>query len=146
MAKWQAGTHGGTYGGGNAVVLAAAKATLDVMLGEDLPGNAAVMGKHLTKGLKNLQKDYPVIGDVRGHGLMIATEFTDAEGQPDAVTTQAVHKACLEQNLLLLTCGSYGNVIRWIPPLVVTAAQIDEALAIFKTALEKSVKASVAAD
>jgi 4-aminobutyrate aminotransferase len=69
---------------------------------------------------------------------MVATEFTDAKGQPDGVTATAVQQACLRRNLLLLTCGSYGNVIRWIPPLVVTAAQIDEALTIFNEALAEN--------
>jgi 4-aminobutyrate aminotransferase len=71
-------------------------------------------------------------------GLMVATEFTDANGRPDGATATAVQQACLRRNLLLLTCGSYGNVIRWIPPLVVTAGQIDEALTIFNEALAEN--------
>jgi 4-aminobutyrate aminotransferase len=68
---------------------------------------------------------------------MIATEFTGANGLPDAETTAAVQRACLERNLLLLSCGSYKNVIRWIPPLIVTRNQIDEALAVFNDALNE---------
>ncbi|MCA9835447.1 MAG: aminotransferase class III-fold pyridoxal phosphate-dependent enzyme [Trueperaceae bacterium] len=138
MDKWLPGTHGGTYGGGNAVVMAAAKAGVEAIMAEDLHGNAARMGDRLMQGLRDLQLEFPSIGDVRGLGLMVATEFSDAEGNPDGATCQRVHKAMLEQNTLLLTCGTYGNIIRWIPPLVVNAQQIDEALAQFRTALEKA--------
>lgn len=136
MAHWTPGAHGGTYGG-NALAAAAACATLDVMADEDLPGNARVMGARLMEGLRALQAEFPIIGDVRGLGLMIGTEFT-RDGQPDKAAAKAVQKACLEHRLLLLTCGSHENVIRWIPPLVVTAEQIDHALGIFAEALAQA--------
>ncbi len=136
MEKWIPGTHGGTYGGGSAIASAAALATLDVIQSEKLPQNAANMGAHLMVGLRKLQAEYPVIGDVRGQGLMVGTEFT-RDGKPDKETTKAVHRACLQRNLLLLTCGTYENVIRWIPPLIVTEDQIDSALDIFKDALRE---------
>ena len=66
---------------------------------------------------------------------MVSVEFTGEDGRPDPLTAKTVRRACLAQNLRLLTCGSYGNVIRWIPPLIVTAGQINEALGIFATAL-----------
>ena len=72
---------------------------------------------------------------------MIGAEFT-RNGQPDPETCKRVHQACLEKNLLLLTCGTYGNVIRWIPPLVVNAEQIDEALEIFTGALGQTATVS----
>jgi 4-aminobutyrate aminotransferase len=96
------------------------------------------MGTRLLKGLQNLQSRYPAIGNVRGLGLMVATEFGDS-ANPDHSTAKAVQDACLDRNLLLLTCGTYENVIRWIPPLIVTEAQIDEALGIFEEALEEVV-------
>lgn len=133
MEKWTPGSHGGTYGGG-ALVAAAALATIEVMRDEDLPGNAARMGAYLMDGLRELQAEYPVMGDVRGRGLMVGVEFT-RNGQADKATAKAVQVACLERRLLLLTCGSYENVIRWIPPLVVNQAQIDDALRIFAEAL-----------
>lgn len=135
MARWTPGTHGGTFGGGSAIASAAANATIDVIHDEALVGNAAIMGQYLIDDLRDLQVDHPVIGDVRGRGLMVATEFSSADGKPDAETTTAVQKACLDRNLLLLSCGSYKNVIRWIPPLIVSPGQIDEALSIFKEAL-----------
>ena len=142
MSRWQTGTHGGTYGGGSAIPLAAAKATVEVMLAEKLPENAAKMGKRLIEGLRELQRDYSVLGDVRGRGLMVGTEFAAPDGKPDPDTCKRVHQACLDQNLLLLTCGTYGNIIRWIPPLVVNAGQIDEALEVFSGALKQAAPVS----
>jgi 4-aminobutyrate aminotransferase len=135
MAAWKPGTHGGTYGGGSAIATAAAAATIDVLRQEKLPENAAARGAQLMAGLRELQAEYPVIGDVRGAGLMVGVEFSDSAGKPDAATATAVQQACLERDLLLLICGSYGNVIRWIPPLVVNEEQIAAALVTFNEAL-----------
>ena len=132
MDKWIPGSHGGTYGGGSAIAAAAATATLNVIRDEKLVENAAVRGSQLTMGLRSLQKRYPIIGDVRGHGLMVGTEFKDKD------ITKAVHQACLKRDLLLLTCGTYENIIRWIPPLIVTEAQINDALSIFEEALKEA--------
>jgi len=105
---------------------------------EGLVRNAAERGRQLMEGLKKLQSRYPVIGDVRGMGLMVAVEFTTGEGTPDAETAGRVLKACLEKKLLLLMCGTYKNVIRWIPPLVVGENEIEESLAIFEHSLSKT--------
>jgi len=134
MAHWKAGTHGGTYGGGNAVAAAAAAETIDVIRDEKLAANAAAMGARLTQGLRELQAEHPLIGDVRGLGLMVGVEFT-AGGKPAAEVASKVQQECIKRNLLLLTCGTYGNVIRWIPPLVVNGDQIDAALGVFNEAL-----------
>ena len=136
MERWEAGTHGGTYGGGNAVVLAAARAGVEAILEEDLHANAYKMGERLRAGLRDLQLEFPQIGDVRGLGLMVATEFSDSNGKPDTDICKRVQQEMLAQRTLLLTCGTYGNIVRWIPPLVVSAEQIDEALGQFRTALE----------
>jgi 4-aminobutyrate aminotransferase-like enzyme len=138
MEKWVPGTHGGTYGGGSALASAAALATLRVIQEEKLVENAAVRGEQLLSGLRALQEQYPFIGDVRGRGLMVATEFNNKD-QPDQITTKAVQQACLKQELLLLTCGTYENVIRWIPPLIVTEQQVATALEKFAQALAQNV-------
>ena len=138
MAHWKPGTHGGTYGGGNAVAAAAACATIDTIRDEKLVENAAVQGERLMDGLREIQAEHPVIGDVRGLGLMVGVEFTRRTARPMPPVPARVQKACLQRNLLLLTCGTYGNVIRWIPPLVVDAEQIDEALGIFNEAVATS--------
>ncbi|MDI6768193.1 MAG: aminotransferase class III-fold pyridoxal phosphate-dependent enzyme [Anaerolineales bacterium] len=140
MKKWQVGSHGGTYGG-NAVACAAGVATIRAMREEDMPGSAARRGVQLLTGLRKLQEQHPIIGDVRGLGLMIGTEFIvsgkpSAKPKPDKALAKAVIHACQERGLLLLSCGTHDNTIRWIPPLIVTEAQGNEALNIFGEALK----------
>ncbi len=134
MDRWTPGSHGGTYGG-NAVACAAAVATIQVLRDERLVENAAAMGQVLMAGLRRLQEEQPAIGDVRGQGLMVATEFSRPDGEPWSERAGAVTRAAYERGLLLLTCGAYGNVVRWIPPLIVDQAQIQEGLAIFGEAV-----------
>ncbi len=134
MEQWMPGSHGGTYGG-NAVACAAAVATARVIKEEGLLENATQMGARLMDQLRDLQSDYPVIGDVRGLGLMVATEFTAADGSPATKVAKGLRKACLDRGLMLLTCGPWNNTVRWIPPLIVTEDQIDEAVGIFRAAL-----------
>jgi 4-aminobutyrate aminotransferase len=136
MEKWIPGSHGGTYGG-NAVAAAAAVATIQTIREEKLLENAQERGKQLISGLRQLQPEYPVIGEVRGLGLMIATEFRTPDRQPDKKTAKTVVQACLERGLMLLTCGPWDNTIRWIPPLIVSEEQIDTALNIFSEALKE---------
>ncbi|WP_199432407.1 aspartate aminotransferase family protein [Qaidamihabitans albus] len=130
MAKAYPGSQGGTYGG-NAVACAAAIATLDVIQEEGLVDNAAERGRQLLEGARAVGEKTAAIGDVRGLGLLVGSEFTTPDGKPDNATAQAAQKAAAERGLLLLTCGAYMNVVRMIPPLVVTAEQIDEALEIW---------------
>lgn len=134
MEQWIPGSHGGTYGG-NAVACAAAAATARVIKEENLLENATRMGKRLIKHLQDVQVEFPVIGDVRGLGLMVAAEFTDQDGTPATDTAKAVVEACFDHGLMLLTCGPWNNTVRWIPPLIVTAGQIDEAVGLFRVAL-----------
>src|SRR4030043_164333 len=139
MKKWQPGTHGGTYGG-NALACAAGVATIKAMRDENMLENARIRGEQLINHLRRIQFDFPVIGDVRGLGLMIGVELRTPERKPDKATNKAVVNACFERKLMLLTCGTYDNVIRWIPPLVVTEKQIDEAIDIFVESLKSVVK------
>lgn len=92
-------------------------------------------------GLRKLQEEYPQIGDVRGKGLMIGTEFIleNSPQQAKPIVKKIVH-AAEENNLLLLTCGTYDNTIRWIPPLNVTAGEINDGLKIFEEALKETIK------
>lgn len=136
MRKWEVGSHGGTYGG-NAVACAAAVATIQAMREERMLENAQERGAELMSGLRRLQEEYPQIGDVRGLGLMIGTEFI-IDGRPEKAKplTKALIHAAEERGLLLLTCGTYDNTIRWIPPLNVSREQIQEGLRIFEEALQ----------
>jgi 4-aminobutyrate aminotransferase len=138
MEKARPGSQGGTYGG-NAVACAAALATLQVIADEDLVGNAARQGARLNDGLRKIAADHPEIGDVRGLGLMQAGEFTTPDGEPDAAAATRAHKAAADRGLLLLTCGAYGNVVRMIPPLIVTGEQVDDALGIWSHAVADAV-------
>lgn len=134
MSKGWPGSQGGTYGG-NAVSAAAGVATLDVVREENLVENSRIRGEQLQTGLKEIQARFPVIGDVRGLGLMQGIEFTAEDGTPDATTAGAVQQATTAQGLLSLTCGPSGNVVRLIPALVVTAEEISTGLERFEAAL-----------
>ncbi|MZD06426.1 aminotransferase class III-fold pyridoxal phosphate-dependent enzyme [Streptomyces sp. SID5785] len=127
MHRVRPGSQGGTYGG-NAVACAAACATLDVIAEEGLVANAAAMGDRLRAGLADVAAKHPAIGDVRGLGLMLASEFTAPDGSPDPATALRAQQAAADEGLLLLTCGPWGNVVRMIPALVVTEQQVDDAL------------------
>ncbi|MEW5985210.1 MAG: aminotransferase class III-fold pyridoxal phosphate-dependent enzyme [Chloroflexota bacterium] len=136
MRKWTPGSHGGTYGG-NPVTAAAATATIEVLRDEGLVENAAERGRQLLDGLQELQGRYPFLGDVRGLGLMVGVEIGVPGRGPDPEMTKRIQQECLAKNLLLLTCGTYANVIRWVPPLVVSERQINEGLTIFEEAMEE---------
>jgi len=133
MDKWTPGSHGGTYGG-NAVSCAAGVATIGV-LKDGVVENAAKLGPVLMDGLKKIQKKYPIIGDVRGLGLMVGVEFTNPDGTPGSKLSDQVKKQCFDNDLLLMQCGTYHQVIRWIPPLVVTEEQLQTGLDIFEKAV-----------
>jgi 4-aminobutyrate aminotransferase len=130
---WPPGTHGGTYGG-NVVACAAALATIDVIESEGLVQNARERGDQLLAGVRDLQARYPVIGDTRGLGLMVALELVQpgvGDGrEPNPAAVKAVLGGALERGLMLLSAGPYGNVVRVIPPLVTTAEEVDQALGI----------------
>jgi 4-aminobutyrate aminotransferase len=134
MSKAWPGSQGGTYGG-NPVACAAAIATLDVIHDEDLVGNARARGAQLYEGLRKVAVEHPVIGDVRGLGLMLGCEFTTPDGEPDAAAAVRAQREATERGLLLLMCGAWGNVVRMIPALVVDETQVDEAVALWAEAV-----------
>jgi 4-aminobutyrate aminotransferase len=137
MAAWKPGTHGGTYGG-NVVSCAAANATLDVIEDEGLVANARARGDQFLAGLRELKTRYASIGDARGLGLMVAIELVkpggDAGRAPDPDLTKRIQAEALARKLIVLTAGTYVNVVRIIPPLVTTADEVDMALAILDDA------------
>lgn len=140
MKKLDVGSIGGTYGG-NAIACAAGVATIRALREEKMVENAAERGVQLTTGLRKLQEEYPQIGDVRGKGLMVGTEFIVDGSQAKAKPlVKEIVRAAEERNLLLLSCGTYDNTIRWIPPLNVTGEQINDGLAVFGEALKAAIK------
>ena len=132
MERAWPGSQGGTYGG-NAVACAAALATLDVIEQEGLVSNAAERGRQLLDGTRAAASG--AVGDVRGLGLLVGSEFTTADGRPDTERAAAAQQLAARKGLLLLTCGPHMNVVRMIPPLVVTADEVDEALGIWSAVL-----------
>jgi 4-aminobutyrate aminotransferase len=134
MQKAWPGSQGGTYGA-NAVACAAAIATLDVIQDEHLVENSAERGGQLKRALQTVADKHEQLTDVRGLGLMVGNEFRDADGRPDPVTAAASQQEAARRGLLLLTCGAWGQVVRFIPPLVVDAAQVDEAVSIWADAV-----------
>ncbi|UTM37734.1 aminotransferase class III-fold pyridoxal phosphate-dependent enzyme [Rhodococcus pyridinivorans] len=131
MERARPGSQGGTYGA-NAVSCAAAVATLDVIEKEGLVDNAAARGRELLSGARENTID--AIGDVRGLGLMVGLEFT-TDGAPDRERASAAQQLAAQKGLLLLTCGAHMNVVRMIPPLIVTTRQIEDALGIWSEVL-----------
>ncbi|MFH1576124.1 MAG: aminotransferase class III-fold pyridoxal phosphate-dependent enzyme [Candidatus Margulisiibacteriota bacterium] len=128
MKNWSPGSHGGTFGG-NPVCCAAAIATIEVIKQGKLLRNASRMGSYMKKALEKLRIKYPVIKDVRGIGLMIGVDFKEA-----ALVSQIMNY-CLKHGLILIPTGGGGTVMRFVPPLIVNKAQIDQALKIFERAL-----------
>lgn len=138
MAQGWPGSQGGTYCG-NAVACAAALATLTVIREEGLVENARERGEQLRSRLTALARHYPEIDDVRGMGLMHGLYMVDRQGEPDGERTARLLKAAEQRGLLLIRCGAYGGqVVRWLPPLIVTAEQIDWAIEQFEEALKQT--------
>ena len=136
MARWNRGAHGGTYGA-NPMGCAAALATIDVILDEQLVARSAARGRQLFDGLRALQSRHTGVGDVRGVG----PHGRGRAHPPRRLTRRGPHQRrcmahCLqEHHLVLMSCGADGNVVRFMPPLVVSEAEIDRALAAFDAAL-----------
>ncbi|HAN23861.1 MAG TPA: 4-aminobutyrate--2-oxoglutarate transaminase, partial [Microbacterium ginsengisoli] len=135
MDASHAGGLGGTYGG-NPIACAAALAAIDVYESDDLAGRARDLGEVLVARLEALRAADARIGDVRGRGAMIAAEFVDpATGAPDATLAAAVAKASIAEGVIVLTCGTYGNVIRFLPPLSIPDTLVHEAFDVIGAAL-----------
>jgi 4-aminobutyrate aminotransferase/(S)-3-amino-2-methylpropionate transaminase len=135
MDASHSGGLGGTYGG-NPIACAAALASIDVFENDGVIERAREIGTILTDRLTAIQESDPRIGDIRGHGAMIAAEFVDPETKaPNAALTAAVAKACIAQGVIVLTCGTYGNVIRFLPPLSIGDDLLNEGLDVVAAAL-----------
>jgi 4-aminobutyrate aminotransferase len=136
MKKAMPGSQGGTFSA-NAVACAAAIATLDVIRKEKLLDNARDMGQRLREGLEQTAARHAGIGNVRGLGLMQASEFVTADGSPDPAASKAVVAAALKRGLILLTCGPQGHIVRMIPALTINREEIDQALSIWNASVDE---------
>ncbi|OJY22284.1 MAG: 4-aminobutyrate--2-oxoglutarate transaminase [Myxococcales bacterium 68-20] len=129
---------GGTFGG-NPVACAAALATLDQMETLDLAGRARAIGETISKRLQVLATELAIVGDVRGRGAMMAVEFVEPGGRmPNPAATGKVAAAMLRAGVIVLRCGTYGNVIRLLPPLVISDDLLAEALTVFEDAVRSA--------
>jgi 4-aminobutyrate aminotransferase/(S)-3-amino-2-methylpropionate transaminase len=127
---------GGTYGG-NPVACAAALGAIETMRSLDLAARARSLGEIMVGRLRALQDEHPSIGDVRGRGAMIAVELVEPGTlHPDARRTAAVAAHCHAAGVVVLTCGTYGNVLRLLPPLVMPEPLLHEALDVLEAAFE----------
>ncbi|MBO1418990.1 4-aminobutyrate--2-oxoglutarate transaminase [Streptomyces sp. FH025] len=134
MDAAQTGGLGGTYGG-NPVACAAALGAIETMKEQDLKGKAQRIGEIMLGRLRAMQEKYEIIGEVRGRGAMIAVELVKAGGkEPNAEATAAIAKACHAEGLVVLTAGTYGNVLRFLPPLVIPEHLLNEGLDILEGA------------
>ena len=124
-ASFVPGAHASTFGG-TPFVSAVALAVVTTMLADDLPGNAARVGKYFLDRLQGLRAAYPVIRAVRGKGLILGMEV--------AVPARGIVAACMERGLLVLTAGD--NVVRFVPPLILTEADVDQAVTVLEAALK----------
>lgn len=138
MDQWPAGTHGGTFGG-NPVACAAGVAVFELLEG-GLADHAAEVGSYFKKKLQALKEKHDEILEIRGLGLMIGAEFIDRDGKPDAALVASIREKAVEKGLILLSCGVDHNVIRFIPPLIITEEQIDEAMKIITESFEESLQ------
>ncbi|MGC5022051.1 aspartate aminotransferase family protein [Micromonospora sp. DT47] len=126
--------------GGNPVATTGALASLNYLLEHDLQANAAKLGSRLLDGLRSVAAAHPVVGDVRGKGLMIALEFVRPDGAPNPAAAAALLEETRERGLLVGKGGLYGNVIRLAPPMTLTQAEADEALEILTQSIEAVAK------
>jgi 4-aminobutyrate aminotransferase / (S)-3-amino-2-methylpropionate transaminase / 5-aminovalerate transaminase len=134
-AAYKPGDHLSTFGG-NPVACAASLANIEVMQEENLSAQATETGEYAMQNLRQLQKQNPIIGEVRGLGLMIGVELVrDEKLTPANTEAEAIRDSLLRQGVLVGVGGVYGNVVRFQPPLIIAQKQVDQALAAFATAL-----------
>jgi len=136
MGKWPPGAHGTTFGG-NPVSCAAAVATIETIREDKLLERCQELNPWVMERLKKLQEKYPVIGDIRGLGYMIGIELVHEDKKPAPELVTRLLKLCLEEGLVLINCGTWGNVIRFIPPLIATREELEKGLTILENAFQR---------
>jgi len=136
MEKGEPAAHGSTFGG-NPVSCAAGIATLDVFEREGILANAAARGAELMRRLRDLQRRLPAIGEVRGLGLMVGVELVNKDGSANKDLQKKVRKVCLDSGMVVLSCGPHDNVLRLVPPLNLSQAELDEGWEILNAAFQE---------
>jgi len=146
LDTWLPGAHAGTFRG-NQMAMAAGSAVMRYLKQNDIPAHAAAMGERLGEHLRILQRDFPHLGDIRGRGLMLGVELVDPSGVPDTQGHPPVHRQlaplvqreCLKRGLILELGGRHASVVRFLPPLVITAVEIDRVAEVFGRAVAAAV-------
>lgn len=136
MERWPPGAHGTTFGG-NPLACAAAIATIETIRDNDLLARCRLLGMLAYMCLRSMQERYPCIGDVRQLGLMIGIELIKEDGIPDSKACEQIMDYCLGHGLIIINCGSERNIIRLIPPLTITDAELEQALEIIEEGLRR---------
>lgn len=148
LDTWQPGAHAGTFRG-NQMAMAAGSAVMGYLVEHRLAEHAEAMGQRLRDHLLGLQQDYPQLGDIRGRGLMLGVELVDPTGERDALghppvsrtLAPKVQRECLKRGLILELGGRHGAVVRFLPPLIISAEQVDEVAGRFAEAVRAAVAA-----
>ncbi|WP_434674250.1 diaminobutyrate--2-oxoglutarate transaminase [Pseudomonas sp. R1-15] len=144
LDTWKPGAHAGTFRG-NQMAMAAGAATLRHIISEHLSAHAEVMGQRLMEQVRQLQGDYPCLGQVRGRGLMVGVEVvsdTPSDTRVPAADTalaQAIQRQCLRLGVILELGGRHGAVVRFLPPLIIQAEEIDVLVELFRVALNNAI-------
>ncbi|MCO8162811.1 aspartate aminotransferase family protein [Pseudomonas sp. 21LCFQ010] len=146
LDAWQPGAHAGTFRG-NQMAMAAGSAVIRYIEQHNLVQHAADMGQRLRSHLLELQQRVPQLGDVRGLGLMLGVELVDPDGKPDAqghaphngALASRVQRECLKRGLILELGGRHGSVVRFLPPLIISAEQVDQVGRIFAKAVHAAI-------
>jgi len=136
MDQWQPAAHGSTFGG-NPVSCAAGVATLEVFQREGILANATEKGNDLLRRLRRLQQQSPAIGEVRGLGLMVGVELVNPDGSPNKELQKKIRQVCLDSGMVVLSCGPHDNVLRLVPPLNISQAELDEGWEILNGAFQE---------
>ena len=136
MDQWEPAAHGSTFGG-NPVSCAAGVATLEVFKREAILANAAEKGSELMRRLRQLQQTTAAIGEVRGLGLMVGVELVNPDGSPNKELQKKIRQVCLDSGMVVLSCGPHDNVLRLVPPLNISQAELDEGWEILDGAFQE---------
>lgn len=127
---------GGTYGA-NPLACAAALAVLEVFEEDKMLEKSVALGKKLSDAFLSFKGTYPVVGSIRGMGAMLGLELKNRKGEPASAEAKQLTEVCLKNGLIILTCGTYGNVVRVLVPFVVTDEQLAKGLSLLEKGLRE---------
>jgi diaminobutyrate-2-oxoglutarate transaminase len=143
LDTWGPGDHAGTYRGHVPAMVGGLRA-IEYIQSHDLLNHATEVGAWIRDRLGDAGENDPGVGEVRGKGLFVGAEFVDADGEPDSDRVDAIQEYCYEHGVLVWTAGQYGNVLRLLPPLVLTQKQAEVGTEVIADAIEATAELAVA--